>query len=299
MIRVLDVPYRSQWDDDARRSRTDCGPACLAMVLGYYGAQAGIDELLTATGAAPGQYVSFGQLQRVATSYGNNFQYSANHTLGDLKRWIDEGKPAIALVRYSFWSKIEPGISTQDTYTGPHFVVVVGYGDGAIYIHDPNYWPPRRDEGHRKAWTEELFNQAWSHVGTGSIPNPNNSAIAPTVGRVDVFALAEYTVQTGDTWSDLAGRFYNDRTRYPEILAFNDLGDGSPPVVGQKLRIPINRGDSVTLSPDLTLVLGEGAEQIIDADLIRGLREKWVGEGKLANIADDPTVIRAFVDEIA
>lgn len=299
MTRILGVPYRSQWDDDANKSRTDCGPACLAMVLGYYGTQVAINELLAATGAAPGQYVSFGQMQRVARPYGVTFDYAVNHTLDDLKRWVGEGKPAIALVRYGVWSRIRPRVSTQDTFTGPHFVVVVGYGEGNIYINDPNYWPPRREEGHRKAWSEELFNQAWSNVGSAGLLNPNNSAIVPTVGKVDVTAVVEYTVQPGDAWTALAGRFYSDQTRYPEILAFNNLSEGSAPHVGQKLHIPLMEGDSVILSPDLVLVFGEGAVQNLSSDLVRDLQKKWVNDGKLAAIAGEPAVLRAFVDEIA
>jgi uncharacterized protein YvpB len=309
MVRILDVPYRSQWDQDAKMSRTDCGPACLAMVLGYYGTQVSINTLLAATGAAPGQYVGSGQLQRVARSYGVAFEYGANYTLNDLKHWIDEGKPAIALVRYRFWSQIEPRSSTQDTFTGPHFVVVVGYGDGSIYINDPNYWPPRREEGHTKAWSEELFNQAWSNVGTASFPNPNNSAIVPSVGIVgegdfgsetpDVVVVLECTVQPGDTWAGLAGRFYNDRTRYPEILAFNNLSDGAPPYVGQELRVPLKEGDNVTFASDLSLVLGEGAVQALDTGLVRALKEKWVSDGKMDATVTAPAVLRAFVDEIA
>lgn len=299
MARILDVPYRSQWDDDANRSNTDCGPACLAMVLGFFGEQVTINGLLSATGAPPGQYISFGQLQRVARSYNVTFKYSADHSLGDLKRWIDDGKPSIALVRYSYWSQIEPGLSTQDTFKGPHFVVVVGYGDGNIYVNDPNYWPPRREEGHQKAWSEALFDQAWSNVGTPRLRNPNNSVIVPTAGRVyDTITVLEYTVQPGDSWATLATRFYGDKTRYTEILAFNDLQAGARLHVGLKLRIPFQEGDSVNLSPDLPLVLGDGAVQTVDVDLVRDLKEKWISEGKLATTADEVTVLRAAVGEI-
>jgi LysM repeat protein/uncharacterized protein YvpB len=308
MTKMLDVPYRSQWDDDANKSTADCGPACLAMILGFFGEQISINELFTATGVEPGRYVGFGQLQRVARNYGITFRYGANHELNDLKRWVDEGKPAIALIKYSHWSQIEPGISTQDTFTGPHFVVVVGYGDGNVYVNDPNYWPPRREEGHNKAWSEVLFNLAWSNVRTTSFPNPNNSVIVPAVGKSeaedfvtdteDTRDVIEYTVQPGDTWSGLAAKFYGDQTRYPEILAFNGLNAGAGLFVGQKLRISVTEGGEV-LPPAQPIVLGEGAEQIVDADLVNDLREKWVSEGKVATSADDTAVLRVFVDELA
>ena len=308
MTKILDVPYRSQWDDDANKSTTDCGPACLAMVLGYFGKQININELYSATGAPPGRYIGFGQLQKVARNYGLAFQYGVAHRLNDLKRWIDEGKPAIALIKYSYWSQIEPRRSTQDTFTGPHFVVVVGYGDGNIYVNDPNYWPPRREEGHKKAWSEVLFNLAWSNVRTPRTPNPNSSVIVPTVGRtVDgdfvpdtdvVGKVIEYTIQQGDTWTGLAARFYGDKQRYPELLAFNNLNAGAPPYIGQKLRFPVTvAGDGATL-PDRPVILGEGAVQTVDTSLVKDLKKKWINEGRLTATAGEATILRAFVDEI-
>jgi len=304
--RILNVPYRSQWDVDANKSTTDCGPACLAMVLSYYGHQVSINDLFAASGVEPGQYVGFGQLQAIARDYGVTFKYGANHSLNDLKRWIDEGKPAIALVKYSHWSQIEPGVSTQDGFNGPHFVLVVGYGDGNIYINDPNYWPPRRQEGHKKVWSEVLFNLAWSNVRTSNAPNPNNAVIVPTSGKMEEITPevegaargVTYTVQPGDTWSGLAARFYGDQSRYPEILSFNHLGIGAPLYVGQKLRIPLTEEGEEEMPPEQPVILGHGATQSVEVDLIRRLKNKEVGAGKLASNADPETVLRAFVDQI-
>jgi len=307
MARILDVPYRSQWDEDANKSNTDCGPACLAMVLGYFGTEASINELLDATGVSPGRYVGFSQMQRVAGVYDITFKYGADYTLADLKRWIDEGKPAIALVKYSYWSQIEPGVSTQDTFSGPHFVVVVGYGNGNIYVNDPDYWPPRREEGQAKALTEVLFNLAWSNVRTPSFPNPNNSVIVPAQGGAvpvepdvepeETPNVIEYTVQPGDTWTGLAGRFYGDQTRFVEILAFNHLAEGSSLYIGQKLRIPLTSEREVLPSSMEPVVLGEGAVQILTVGLVRDLIDTWTRAGKLTTTADTTTVLREFLKE--
>ncbi len=303
MARILDVPYRSQWDADANRSTTDCGPACLAMVLSYYGTQVSINELFAATGAAPGTYVGFGQLQRVARNHHLVFNYGQNFKLNQLKRWIDQGKPSIALVKYSYWSQIEPGISTQDTFTGPHFVVVVGYDDQNVYINDPNYWPPRRQEGHKKAWSEVLFNLAWSNVRTPSAFNPNNAVIVPTAGKPpaseEPIEIIEYIVKPGDTWSGLAGRFYGDQRRYPEILDFNNLNPGASLFVGQKLRIPVPQRTAPEEAPtERVIVLGEGATQVVDSELVERLRKQWIDAGKVDATADEATVLRAFLQEI-
>ncbi len=306
MSRILNVPYRSQWDADANNSTTDCGPACLAMVLGYYGHQVSINDLFAASGVEPGRYIGFGQLQAIARDYDLTLKYGANHSLNDLKRWIDEGKPAIALVKYSYWSQIEPGVSTQDGFSGPHFVLVVGYGNGNIYINDPNYWPPRRQEGHKKAWSEVLFNLAWSNVRTASAPNPNNAVIVPASGKMeetppqpeDVARAVAYTVQPGDTWSALAAKFYGDQSRYAEILVFNHLATGAPLYVGQKLRIPLTEEGEEEMSTEQPVTLGHGATQSIDADLIQRLKDKEVKAGRLASNADRGTVLQAFVDPI-
>lgn len=307
MAKVLNVPYRSQWDDDAHKRATNSGPACLAMILGYFGKQVTIKELYATAGVKPSEYVGFGKLQQMARAYGFTFQYEVNRKLNDLKRWIDEDKPVIALVKYSYWSQIEPGVSTQSSYSGPQFVVVIGYGDGGFYINDPNYRSPRREEGRKKAWSEVLFNLAWSNVRVPNLPNPNNAVIVPIVAMTDADEAApestderdsveyiEYTVKPGDTWSGLAGRFLQDQTLYPELLAFNNLSPGAPLFVGQKLRIPLAPRES----EDLPIILGEGALQTVDASLVRSLKEKWVGEGKLAATADRATVLRAFVQEI-
>ena len=32
----LNVPYRSQWDNDANKHNAGCGPTCVAMILKFY-----------------------------------------------------------------------------------------------------------------------------------------------------------------------------------------------------------------------------------------------------------------------
>jgi hypothetical protein len=241
----------------------------------------------------------------VARTYGLAFDYATGRRLDDLKRWIDEGKPPIALVRYSHWSQIQPGVSTQDGFTGPHFVVVVGYGDGNIVINDPNYWPPRRLEGYRKAWSEELFHLAWSQVGMPAMPNPNNAVIVPTRGKVqqpgegdETTPTVTYIIRPGDSWRDLAIKFYHDPSRYREILAFNGLRPGLRPVVGDELRIPVPIEMEGRLSFEQDLVLGQGVTQLVDADLLEELKRRWVLEGRIAASADPSALLRSFVDEI-
>ncbi len=180
MAQLLDVPYRSQWDDDATQSSSDCGPACLAMILGYYGVQARIDDLFEATGAPPGGYVGLNPLRQIGQAYGLELACSADNSLTDLKGWLDEGKPALVLVQYRSWSRHSPPL-TQDDFEGPHYVVAVGYDErGHVVVNDPNYWGERRYEGYRRAYPEPLFSQAWHDLDP---PNPPGAALVPLSGE--------------------------------------------------------------------------------------------------------------------
>lgn len=155
------IPYKSQYDPDAEEFRNDCGPACLAMVLNGFGVNVSTNAVYRKTGAKANNYVSISQLMRAALSYDLPFDYFYDWTIEDLKASVQAGKPAIALVHYGGWSQINPGISTQNTFQGPHFVVVLGYDDEYIYVNDPLWKEARRSEGYRKAWTYAQFDTAW------------------------------------------------------------------------------------------------------------------------------------------
>ena len=45
MSKKLEVPYRSQEDNDARIATTDCGATCVAMLLGGFGRFEKIDDV--------------------------------------------------------------------------------------------------------------------------------------------------------------------------------------------------------------------------------------------------------------
>jgi nucleoid-associated protein YgaU len=119
--------------------------------------------------------------------------------------------------------------------------------------------------------------------------------MAPETSPHKVF---EYTVQSGDTWSGLAGRFLKSQARYPELLALNDLSPGTPLFVGQKLRIPLLESSDEPETPEKPIELGQGAVQQIDSHLVKDLKDKWVQEGRLNAGADDVAVLRAFVNDI-
>lgn len=159
---IPSIPYKSQYDPDANEFRNDCGPACLAMLLNAFGFNASTNVVYAKTGAKPNNYVSVAQLMRVALSYGVSFDYFGRWTLTQLIEAVHKGKGIIALIHYGALSQINPGISTQNPFEGPHFVVVVGADDTHIFVNDPLWKESRRSQGFRKAWTHSQFMEAWS-----------------------------------------------------------------------------------------------------------------------------------------
>lgn len=159
---IPSIPYKSQYDPDADEFRNDCGPACMAMLLHAFGFNVSTNVVYAKTGAKPNNYVSVAQLMRVALSYGIPFDYYARWSLSQLQEALQKGKGIIALIHYGALSQINPGISTQSTFEGPHFVVVVGADDEHIFVNDPLWKEARRSQGFRKAWTHAQFMEAWS-----------------------------------------------------------------------------------------------------------------------------------------
>ncbi len=160
---IPSIPYKSQYDLDANEFRNDCGPACLAMLLHAFGIYASTNAVYRKTGASPDRYVTVPQLLRAAESYGVSFEYLYAWTIPRLIQTLEQGKAVMALVHYGGWSQINPGVSTQNTFQGPHFVVVVGADEQHIYINDPLWKDARRSQGYHRAWTHAEFHTAWSN----------------------------------------------------------------------------------------------------------------------------------------
>jgi hypothetical protein len=132
------------------------------MLLNAFGYHTSTNVIYAKTGAKPNNYVSVAQLMRVALGYGVPFDYFARWNIEQLMEAIHKGKGIIALVHYGAWSLINPGISTQNKFEGPHFVVIVGGDQDKIYVNDPLWKEARRSQGYRKGWTHDQFMTAWT-----------------------------------------------------------------------------------------------------------------------------------------
>lgn len=173
----LAIPYRSQWDrPDADDHESDCGPTCVAMLLNGRGVAITPDETYQFIGPKGSrQFTSFTDLRNAALGGGLTltFQQFSNRTaaLDGLKATIDAGKSMIALVKYAEWRE-----RTGNQFSGGHFVVVTGYDDSSIYIHDPLFglWA-QRSRGEHYRWSKRKFLDGWG--GFAITENPNFSCL--------------------------------------------------------------------------------------------------------------------------
>jgi uncharacterized protein YvpB len=150
---LIDVPYRSQWDADAQLSTGDCGIVSVAMICNWKGISITPDQLIRKAGLATGRSLySFAELMLAGKAVGLNFRYVRPARWDDIRAELDAGRPVIPLLRYGEL------IGNQDvTFTGGHFLVVVGYDTNGVYVNDSNWWGSRRLEGFRRRIAYDRF----------------------------------------------------------------------------------------------------------------------------------------------
>lgn len=172
MIR-LDVPYRSQWDNDAVTHSADCGPTCVAMMLNYYNVAMTPDRVYDFIASRPShEFTNFTELIQVCGQHGVPLTYcrleSQAQALAYLHANLAAGNPSIVLVKYKPWRPV-----TGNAFDWGHFVVAVGYDDaGNILFHDPLFglWQPR-SRGSAFTLPADLFCAGWG--GFPATENPN------------------------------------------------------------------------------------------------------------------------------
>lgn len=146
-IRVLlDVPYHSQEDTDARKFRNDCGAACCNMLLQHFHRGTfKTDDLsaeTTLVNRDNGLYTQ--DLVKLLARHNLPAVYDARPTPSAIKADLDKGLPSIALIWYG---KLLGRQNQPDT--GGHFVLIVGYSDDSYWLNDPDWYAGQRDVGHQ------------------------------------------------------------------------------------------------------------------------------------------------------
>ena len=173
MSKILNVPYKCQNDADANLKRTDCGPACIAMILGGLGQTVTTNAVVAASGMQGDSGLMQSQVVNAAKAFNLNMTWQAGYALDDLKRFVDNGQPPIALIKYA---NIPDRVDTRST--GGHYVVVIGYDEATqrVFINDPDYFPGTNG-GFQKAYDFTTWLSAWGGFGVGE--NLNFCLIVP------------------------------------------------------------------------------------------------------------------------
>jgi len=204
--KILNIPYKSQHDADAQKSRNDCGATSLAMVLGYCGIKVTTDEVWAKTGAGSG-YINFQQLKEVAKSYGFDSRYEKNKNPQRLKDLIDQGIPPIIVLHSGYLS------SRQDKkFTGAHIMVVSGYRDDGWFVKDPNFWGKYRSHGDNHFYKKDEFELAWRKSTIDKNPASCllciiNKEMSNTYKGLDLTNKESMKVCV-DIWKDVVDRKY-------------------------------------------------------------------------------------------
>ncbi|MEM8856709.1 MAG: C39 family peptidase [Chloroflexota bacterium] len=185
----LNVPYRSQMAEDAASHNTDCGPTCAAMVLNYYGHDLTPDQAYDVFRRdfrwffGRDDFTFTRHLISLQEHFGvdsHSFSFGSKHVaLAKLKSMIDDGRPFIALVEYAPWQG-----ATGNRYTGGHFVVVTGYDDQHVLMHDPLFSGPSPEAKAHFKLTFDQFAAGWG--GFAPNVNPNWHMIFPTSPPINV-----------------------------------------------------------------------------------------------------------------
>jgi lysozyme len=186
----LNVPYLSQQDSrEANLHDADCGPTCLAMLLRAEGVngdhpakQITVNELykryLPDVLAAKNRKANLNlfRLKDIGGKEGLEPHFNQyrekNEALTGLREMISKGQPFIALINYAKWSDtVRPILGFS--FTGRHYVVVTGFDDGHVYVHDPLFPVAQIAKGTFYKWPNDVFLAGWGTVDKPIKPNQN------------------------------------------------------------------------------------------------------------------------------
>ena len=107
-----------------KQDREKCGPASLASVLSYYGLSVE-PEIISESAYNPKLK---GSLITDLENYARRMGFTTESGQGDvsrLKKFIENGKPVIALVDLGIWMAARP-----------HYLVLFGYNEEGFIMHD-------------------------------------------------------------------------------------------------------------------------------------------------------------------
>lgn len=172
-MKKIPVPYWSQEDVGTKGFANDCGPVCVKMLLEWAGKAQHIqpDRISREIGLAPrgkGSFAGMNQLIFAASKYGLKLQHKRPVTVPQITDEIAAGRPVLALIHYGSIS------NRQAKFNGGHFVLVTGYDDANLYLHDPDWWGDLRAHGEYAPVPISEFETAFGPIGAkkaGNLPS--------------------------------------------------------------------------------------------------------------------------------
>jgi len=114
---VLNVPFE-------RQKSEFCGPASLSSVIRYYGQNISQEEIAKSVYLRNLKGALITDLENFAKEKGFKTILKKSD-IDEIKKFIDERKPVIALLDYGYLF-----------ITKPHYVVIIGYNDDGFIIND-------------------------------------------------------------------------------------------------------------------------------------------------------------------
>jgi len=181
----LDVPYHSQWEDDAGLARRDCGPACVEMVGKYMNPSADVstDDIMRFITGGSDRATSISELQRASSElFGVTLRRVDGASPGPLGSCLVGCRPVIVLVHYgSFQMRMDRN------YTAGHWMVVVGLDEidyqgekiERVLLHDPDWWGDYKAQGAFIPVETNHFLRMWGDCVKDG--NPAFLALVPAV----------------------------------------------------------------------------------------------------------------------
>ncbi len=186
---MWDCDYQSQWDDDAKKTKKDCGPAAAETVCKYITGDQdgpGTDEIMKYITGGYDRSTSMTELQEAAWElYGVRLERHNKASMADLEGWIKARRPPILLVKYAYFV-----MRLDRNYRTGHFMVGVGWDviesqnrtTDRYYLHDPDWWEPYRDQGAFLPVTRDHLYKMWDGAKDDRGPgwqNPARAALVP------------------------------------------------------------------------------------------------------------------------
>lgn len=174
---TLRVPFHAQWEADARKWKSDCGPANVEMVGEYYRGPSSTttDDIMKWITGGVNRNTSAGELVEAAQHfYDVKLTKTYNTNWDFLKSEIDKGYPLIVLVHYgAFIMRLDRG------FTGGHWMTVKGFDiidyQGTkverIILHDPDWWGNYTTQGADIPVIKKHFMDMWGQCYLDDNPN--------------------------------------------------------------------------------------------------------------------------------